>query len=64
MEQAFGIVQLLDEPEDWKDIPEYNHGKEEEYLDFDMEGGSRDVGRQSRSGEKRSCRAASALSAV
>ncbi|MCB9298914.1 MAG: AsmA family protein [Lewinellaceae bacterium] len=39
LEQAFGIVQLLDEPEDWKDIPEYNHGKEEEYLDFDMEGG-------------------------
>ena len=39
LEQAFGVVQLLEEPEEWKDIPEYNHGEEEEYLDFDMEGG-------------------------
>ncbi len=39
LEQAFGIVQLLEEPEEWKDIPEYDHGGEEEYLDFDMEGG-------------------------
>lgn len=39
LEQTFGIVQLLEEPEEWKDIPEYDHGKEEEYLDFDMEGG-------------------------
>ena len=39
LEQTFGVVQLLEEPEDWKDIPEYDHGEEEEYLDFDLEGG-------------------------
>ncbi|MCB9348394.1 MAG: AsmA family protein [Lewinellaceae bacterium] len=38
LEQAFGAVQLLDEPEEWKDNSEYNPGQEE-YLDFDMEGG-------------------------
>lgn len=39
LQQAFGNVQLIEEPEEWKDIPEYDHGEEEEYLDFEVGGG-------------------------
>ena len=43
LEEEFGIVELIEEPESWKDIPEFEHDtyepEEEEYLDFDMGGG-------------------------
>ncbi|NRA51977.1 MAG: AsmA family protein [Phaeodactylibacter sp.] len=42
LEKEFGIVELIQEPESWKDIPEYDHGVyesgEEEYLDFEVGG--------------------------
>lgn len=42
LEQEFGIVELIEEPENWKDIPEFDHDtydpQEEEYLDFEMGG--------------------------
>ncbi|MEQ8706977.1 MAG: AsmA family protein [Phaeodactylibacter sp.] len=42
LEQEFGIVEFIEEPEDWKDIPEYEHDtydpKDEEYLDFEVGG--------------------------
>jgi hypothetical protein len=43
LEAEFGIVELIEEPESWKDIPEFEHNtydpEEEEYLDFDVGGG-------------------------
>ncbi|NBC08559.1 MAG: AsmA family protein [Bacteroidetes bacterium] len=43
LEAEFGLVELIEEPEAWKDIPEYDHDtydpEEEEYLDFDVGGG-------------------------
>ena len=43
LEAEFGLVELIEEPEAWKDIPEYNHDTydpaEEEYLEFDVGGG-------------------------
>lgn len=42
LEQEFGIVELIEEPENWKDIPEFDHDtydpQEEEYLDFEVGG--------------------------
>lgn len=42
LEQEFGIVELIEEPESWKDIPEFNHDtydpEAEEYLDFEVGG--------------------------
>jgi hypothetical protein len=42
LEQEFGIVELIEEPETWKDIPEFEHGTydeaSEEYLDFEVGG--------------------------
>ncbi len=43
LEEQFGYVELVEEPEEWKDIPEYRHDNydpdKEEYLEFDLEGG-------------------------
>jgi len=45
LEGEFGYIELVDEPEGWKDIPEFKHDsydpEEEEYLDFDVDGGRR-----------------------
>lgn len=41
LEQAFGSVQLIEEPEEWKDVPDDGRGGEEEYLDFEVGGGGR-----------------------
>lgn len=42
LEQEFGVVKLIGEPESWKDIPEFDHGpynpEAEEYLDFEVGG--------------------------
>jgi hypothetical protein len=39
LEGEFGSVDMVDEPEEWKDIPQFNHNSydedDEEYLDFD-----------------------------
>ena len=43
LEEQFGFIQMVEEPEDWKDIPEFDHNtyepEEEEFLDFDVDGG-------------------------
>ncbi len=42
LEQEFGIVELIEEPESWEDIPEFDHdtydADQEEYLDFEVGG--------------------------
>lgn len=37
LEEEFGYVQMIDEPDDWRDIPDSGSSGEEEYLD--LEGG-------------------------
>ncbi len=43
LEDEFGIVELIEEPESWKDIPEFEHDtyepEEEEFLEFEVGGG-------------------------
>ena len=39
LEEKFGVVNLVEEPEDWRDIPEYTGeeaGEEEEFLDWEI----------------------------
>lgn len=46
LEKEFGIIELVREPEDWRDIPEFdNDGGEEEYLEWEEEGGKKAGGR-------------------
>ena len=44
LEKEFGIIELVREPEDWRDIPEYDYGeiKEDEYLEWEEEGGKKE----------------------
>ncbi len=45
LEKEFGIVELIDEPVDWRDIPEMDNNfdpNNEEYLDWEIEGGRGD----------------------
>lgn len=44
LEKEFGIIELVREPEDWRDIPEFDYGKdqgEDEYLEWEEEGGKK-----------------------
>ena len=39
LEAEFGPIQLIEEPADWQDVDGNNAPGEEQYLDFDLEGG-------------------------
>ncbi len=52
LEKEFGIIELVREPEDWRDIPEYDYGSEKEedvFLEWEQEGG-----KKKQEGEKKS----------
>ena len=39
LEEKFGLIDLVDEPEDWRDIPEYTgeeNSEEEEFMDWEI----------------------------